>query len=419
MAYLRVLSALSLAAVTSACVADNEFYVSPTSESSGASSTTAPVGSSTSGVATTAETSGETTAETSGETTAETTGGPVCGDGAVNGDEDCDDGASNGTPNSACLASCEAASCGDGVVSLGEACDDGAANGGPQSMCSSWCTPPACGDAELTKGEACDHGEANITEHSFTCLENCVENACGDGILAPAEMCEPSLFANECADDCTLMACGDGQKTNAEECDPPNGAECSVICRLAPTIAPYGLPLPGGGVGDIAMPLGVSDCSKLGVVGVHGSFDLDELVVAQVGAICGVHETTPIENQYEVTHGGHYNDAKFGEAPAQPKAFGLKCPNNKVLTGLMATSDVYVEKLALLCSDVRAVNIGSSWEVFVHPWELSDMVGDLFADDDLVEIAACDPGMVVAQLFFLGDGEITGIDFDCIELIAD
>jgi hypothetical protein len=419
MAYLRVLSALALAALTSACVADNEFYVSPTSESSGAGSTTGPVASSTGAAATTAETSGETTAESSGETTAQTTGGPLCGDGIVDGDEDCDDGALNGTPDSACLEGCEEAWCGDGIVSLGESCDDGDANGGPEGMCSSWCEPPLCGDAEVTKGEACDEGEANISEHTFTCLEGCEKNTCGDAILAQDEMCEPAFFPGECGDDCTLPACGDGQKTNAEECDPPNGGECSVICRIAPTIAPYGLPLPGGGVGELGLPLGASDCSKLGVVGLHGSFDLDELVVAQVGAICGAHATTPIANHYEATHGGHYNDAKFGEAPAQPQAFGLKCPNNKVLTGLMATSDVYIEKLALLCSDVRAAHIGSTWKVFTHPWEFGDMVGDVFEDDDLVEIEACDPGWAVAQLFVRGDGEITGIDFDCVELVAD
>ncbi|MEZ4428898.1 MAG: DUF4215 domain-containing protein [Nannocystaceae bacterium] len=52
------------------------------------------------------------------------TGGPVCGDGRVEGDEECDDG--NDDNDDACVAGCRDAFCGDGFVRAGaEECDDG------------------------------------------------------------------------------------------------------------------------------------------------------------------------------------------------------------------------------------------------------------------------------------------------------
>ncbi len=49
----------------------------------------------------------------------------VCGDGTINGAEQCDNGGANGAAPDACRANCRRASCGDGVVDSGEECDDG------------------------------------------------------------------------------------------------------------------------------------------------------------------------------------------------------------------------------------------------------------------------------------------------------
>ena len=70
--------------------------------------------------------SGATTSSSTSSTTSETTAGQVvCGDGEVQGDEECDDG--NDNDLDACLNSCELAGCGDGILheDFGEECDDG------------------------------------------------------------------------------------------------------------------------------------------------------------------------------------------------------------------------------------------------------------------------------------------------------
>src|SRR5690554_6209362 len=54
------------------------------------------------------------------------TGDPVCGDGMVEGDEECDDG--NTDDSDACTNECLAATCGDGIIQGGEECDAGADN---------------------------------------------------------------------------------------------------------------------------------------------------------------------------------------------------------------------------------------------------------------------------------------------------
>jgi hypothetical protein len=74
--------------------------------------------------------------------------GPFCGDGTVNGSEQCDDGAANGVAytlscnTGGCTSICKLPSCcGDGVVDTahGEECDLGSANDKFGSACSGLC----------------------------------------------------------------------------------------------------------------------------------------------------------------------------------------------------------------------------------------------------------------------------------------
>eukprot|EP01052_Picozoa_sp_SAG31_P007535 SAG31_NODE_359_length_17032_cov_11.017894_19_plen_352_part_00 len=59
----------------------------------------------------------------------------VCGDGAVDGDEECDEGEQNSEePDAQCRTNCELAKCGDGVVDSGEECDDGPLNSAEEMM---------------------------------------------------------------------------------------------------------------------------------------------------------------------------------------------------------------------------------------------------------------------------------------------
>ena len=80
-----------------------------------------------------------------GGCTTQCTWGTYCGDGIVNGPEECDNGKDNGATygTSGCTIGCTRPhSCGDGVVDTdrAEECDLGSENGGP--LCSSDCRLP-------------------------------------------------------------------------------------------------------------------------------------------------------------------------------------------------------------------------------------------------------------------------------------
>jgi len=126
----------------------------------------------------------------------------VCGNGLVEGDEDCDDG--NVITTDACV-NCRGAVCGDGFVQAGqEACDDG--NTVDEDDCTSDCEDARCGDGFVqTDVEACDDGNDDTTDD---CV-NCRKAVCGDGFIqATEEACDlgddvdPSL----CTADCTAPA---------------------------------------------------------------------------------------------------------------------------------------------------------------------------------------------------------------------
>lgn len=84
-------------------------------------------------------------------------GEAMCGNGLVEGDEQCDDGNDVGTDE--CLVSCQLPGCGDGLVWKGhEACDDGI-NDGSYDGCAVDCLElgPRCGDGMIDEDyEVCD-----------------------------------------------------------------------------------------------------------------------------------------------------------------------------------------------------------------------------------------------------------------------
>jgi cysteine-rich repeat protein len=128
---------------------------------------------------------------------------PVCGDGVIAGEEECDDM----VETVACDTDCTVAECGDGVlnVTFGEECDEG-----PESLtCDSDCTPAACGDGlvNATAGEACDEGG----EQTATCEADCTAATCGDGVfnLLAGEECDDgdAIDDNACSNMCTRTPC--------------------------------------------------------------------------------------------------------------------------------------------------------------------------------------------------------------------
>jgi cysteine-rich repeat protein len=80
----------------------------------------------------------------------------VCGNGIVQGNEQCDDG--NMSNNDACTNTCMNAVCGDGFVRTNfEQCDDG--NMSNNDACKNNCQPNVCGDGIVNVGvEQCDDG---------------------------------------------------------------------------------------------------------------------------------------------------------------------------------------------------------------------------------------------------------------------
>lgn len=180
---------------------------------------------------------------------------PYCGDGAIDGGEQCDDGAGNrsGDAYNGCSTSCVLGPrCGDGVVTNNEACDDGALNGTSQSGCEASCILK-CGNSRLDAGEQCDSGTAQNTGGYGGCTNQCLLGPrCGDGVkqMPNGEQCDDGRNDGSygtCAPMCLLGArCGDGtvQSGAGEQCDAGANNQsvatsygqgnCTVSCRNSP-----------------------------------------------------------------------------------------------------------------------------------------------------------------------------------------
>ncbi len=95
--------------------------------------------------------------------------GVYCGNGKLEGAEECDDGSANDDSNyGGCSTHCRYLLCGDGIVNGPETCDLGwgknTAVYGARSGCTDTCTVPAyCGDGKVDSawGEECDDGPFN------------------------------------------------------------------------------------------------------------------------------------------------------------------------------------------------------------------------------------------------------------------
>jgi cysteine-rich repeat protein len=168
---------------------------------------------------------------------------PVCGDGIVEGTEQCDD---NNTQNEdGCSSTCQIESCGDNIVQagLGEQCDDG--NNASEDGCSALCNIEFCGD-NITQGglgEACDDGNSDNFD---ACKNDCSTNVCNDGfIFTGIEECDNGVSNGVCPAACSLscmlnnctspLLCGNGVIDGTEECDDGNNVSedgCSSTCQI-------------------------------------------------------------------------------------------------------------------------------------------------------------------------------------------
>ena len=99
-------------------------------------------------------------------------------------------------PDDGCEVACRSAVCGDGVVEGDEECDpvdDGARDG-----CRLDCTINLCGNGIVDEGEECDEGTWSDTN---VCKPDCTFNLCGNGVLDPDEQCDDGGF--ESGDGCS------------------------------------------------------------------------------------------------------------------------------------------------------------------------------------------------------------------------
>ncbi len=155
----------------------------------------------------------------------------VCGDGKVGPGEGCDDG--NSVDDDACTNACKLATCGDGKVDAGEACDDG--NDDETDGCTSSCTLPSCGDGFVQADEACDDGNGSNAD---ACVGACELATCGDGFVWEGkENCDDGNSVDDdlCSNTCAPASCGDGvvQAVAGEICDDGNGDQtdaCLSTC---------------------------------------------------------------------------------------------------------------------------------------------------------------------------------------------
>jgi len=209
-----------------------------------------------------------------------------CGDGIVNGNEQCDNGANNGavcTPaygetceyctNSCTRETVTGGSCGDGIVNGNEQCDNGANNGAVCTpaygetceYCTNSCTRETvtggnCGDGIVNGNEQCDNGASNgavctpaYGETCEYCTNSCTRETvtggnCGDGIVNGNEQCDNGASngavctpaygetCEYCTNSCTRETvtggnCGDGIVNGNEQCD--NGASNGAVCTPA------------------------------------------------------------------------------------------------------------------------------------------------------------------------------------------
>lgn len=184
---------------------------------------------------------------------------PICGDGILDGTEECDDGNAEDFDGCTVFCSVESSSslsfeslesssvssllCGDGILSDNEECDD--SNQSNNDGCSILCILEfgICGDGVIQKGLGEECEPQLLKPNTFTfCTDGCRITTifCGNGKTESGEECDRGLQNADtsdalCRKNCSLPRCGDGILGRIEECDDGNTRDndgCSRFCRL-------------------------------------------------------------------------------------------------------------------------------------------------------------------------------------------
>ncbi|MBO4351188.1 MAG: hypothetical protein J6A01_09625 [Proteobacteria bacterium] len=186
---------------------------------------------------------------------------PVCGDGTINGEDECEgedfggktcvDYKGTGATGELKCTECKIDSSACEEAPAPETCPNGTIDEGEE-----------CDGTALADGVAvCDEGYKRVSETSFTCRDNCTidkeascKAACNDGVLDEGEECDTDNFNEKtcasilnvpaiaasgeltCSSTCTIDSgacvklpyCGDGIINNEEDCD--GDAEITKTC---------------------------------------------------------------------------------------------------------------------------------------------------------------------------------------------
>ena len=165
-----------------------------------------------------------------------------CGDGVVEGDEQCDDG--NTLPDATCDAECRF-SCGNGVVeeAFGEACDTGITSG--TGACPTTCDDGMACTSDQLMGTACEaqclnapitapvDGDGCCPAGANSLTDDDCDPACGNGVVEAGEVCDTGITAGAGACPTT---CDDSQSCTTDTLSM--GGTCQATCTNTPITAP-------------------------------------------------------------------------------------------------------------------------------------------------------------------------------------
>ncbi|APR78590.1 Multiple EGF-like-domain protein 3 precursor [Minicystis rosea] len=173
---------------------------------------------------------------TGGSTTTSSTGGsggtggiagPACGNGKVEGTEECDDG--NLTSDDGCNNDCSF-TCIAGNPTR-DHCDDGNACNGIETCGADHACAPG---TALNQGDACDTDRICVGG-------NCVDGSCGDGITSGTEECDDgnAQSGDGCEAGCTFSCLSTDPKRNCASTDPcVNNGTCDDVTHTCTASAP-------------------------------------------------------------------------------------------------------------------------------------------------------------------------------------
>jgi cysteine-rich repeat protein len=163
-------------------------------------------------------------------------GAAVCGDGVVEGNEECDDGTSNGSVGDPCTTSCQWV-CIQGNPTRGDSACNTSGNaclGTATCQANHTCQP----GTPLPTGTSCGTGE--ICNNQL-----CAQAVCGDGIVTPPEECDDGsnngTAGDGCTKSCTFVCLSTDPTRNCTPSDPCAGqGTCNDTTHVCTAGTPEG-----------------------------------------------------------------------------------------------------------------------------------------------------------------------------------